>query len=172
MHALSSGTTSQTVKSKPCPRDLCVGHSRHPVHGHGPGGVEFLGLTPSKLGTFRTQDTYVPNTTFRVSPAQVLLGFQRVHYRSLLPRGIVGLLLLYPTGHRQEFAVLTGFVAIFSMTTPVLWGNARPRLPLHPLLAIAPAFALTIDYDLTEAWAGRNPRTQEEDATSETEARP
>jgi 4-amino-4-deoxy-L-arabinose transferase-like glycosyltransferase len=134
--------------------------------------VEFLGLTPGKLGHFWAQDTYIPNTTYRVSPAQVLADFQRAYYRFLLPVGIVGLLLLYLTGRRQEFIILTSVVAIFSMTTLVLWGNARLRLPLHPLLAIAAAFALTIAYDRTKAWARRTPRSQEEEATPETEARP
>jgi hypothetical protein len=134
--------------------------------------VEFLDLMPGKLAHYWAQDTYIPDTTYRASPAQVLVDFQRTYYRFLLPVGIVGLLLLYLTGRRQEFVVLTSVVAIFSMTTLVLWGNARLRLPLHPLLAIAAAFAITIAYDRTKAWLRRNPRAQEEDATPAVEAGP
>jgi len=134
--------------------------------------VEFLALVPGKLAHYWVQDNYVPDTTYRVSPAQALVGFQRTYYRFLLPVGLVGLLLLYLTHRRQEFIVLTSFVAIFSMTTLVLWGNARLRLPLHPLLAIAAAFALTITYDRTKAWARRKRGPQQKDATPEMEARP
>jgi len=72
----------------------------------------------------------------------MLFGFQRLSYWPLFLGGMLGLFALYIAGRRQAFIVLTSFVAIFSVTVLIFWGNARLRVPLHPLLAVAGAFAL------------------------------
>jgi hypothetical protein len=110
-------------------------------------GIKFLNNLPGKLGWFWTHDTYLRPVTHRATPPRGLGAYQRAYYWILFPMGMLGLATLYLTSYRQEFMILASFVAVFSLQALLLWGDARLRIPLHPLLAVAGAFAVTAIYD-------------------------
>ena len=109
--------------------------------------IEWLALLPGKVVRFWTHDVLLPNTSYHSNPPLNFLVFQKAYYLFILLLSLAGLFILYFTRHRQVFIILASFLAIFSLMVLVLWGDARLRMPLHPLLAVAGAYALTTTYD-------------------------
>lgn len=109
--------------------------------------VAWAGLLPTKLIRFWMHNSILPNTPYRANPPQLLVVYQQFYYQLLLILGLAGLFALYVTGRRAAFIILTGYLAVFSLVTLLFWGDARFRMPLHPLLAVAGAYLLTALYD-------------------------
>lgn len=109
--------------------------------------LDWATLLPTKVIRFWMHDSILPNTPYRLDPPPFFIVFQQVYYRLLLFLSLAGLFLLYFTGQRQAFIIITIFPAIFSLLVLILWGDARLRMPLHPLLAVAAAYTLVFAYN-------------------------
>ena len=109
--------------------------------------LEWARLLPTKVIRFWMHDSILPNTPYRSNPPLSFILYQQVYYRLLLFLGLAGLFLLYLTGQRHEFIIVTFYLAIFSFMVLILWGDARLRMPLHPLLAVAAAYTLVFTYN-------------------------
>ena len=110
----------------------------------------WIRIMPTKVIRFWIHDTILPNTPYQVNPPPAFLNYQRIFYRFLLVLGLTGLILLYWRGHRRAFIIFTTFVAVFSFMTLLLWGDARIRMPLHPLLAVPAAYTIIMIYLMTK----------------------
>jgi len=108
---------------------------------------EWAALLPPKVLRFWMHDSILPNTFYRSNPPMSFITFQRVYYRLLLFLGLAGLFTLYLTGQRQTFIIIMIFFVVFSFVALILWGDARLRMPLHPLLAVAAAYPLRFAYN-------------------------
>jgi len=124
--------------------DVQVGLAMASIRAH---PTEWLQLLPGKVVRFWTHDLILPNTRYRSNPSLAFSSLQIIYYHYLLIFGLIGLFMLYFTGYRQEFVLLMSFLAVFTLMVLILWGDTRIRMPLHPLLAIAGAYALATIYD-------------------------